>query len=201
MAADNNKKKTLEPNEPAFALWGRRSPNFERRYEESVIKKIADYGKGTTQLTEARGKILGPGYEAFIMAFFIGLYAGRKLTMTTDTSEKKDFGWPIENWSGVDRGGRHKYEDLRFYMFAALVAKSDVNWLGVDEGVIPISEAVTKLIRTMEEYANYGFSVMEDKLRNDPDYFFGNRPFLDIFLDLSSGKRKTNKKTTGPEAL
>jgi hypothetical protein len=33
-----------------------------------------DYGKGVNQYQDVRGKIFGPGYEMFILAFFIGLY-------------------------------------------------------------------------------------------------------------------------------
>ena len=36
----------------------------------------------------------------------------------------------------------------------------------------------------MEEYANYGFSFMEDKLKQE-GYFFSPRAFLDIFLQLT----------------
>ena len=40
----------------------------------------------------------------------------------------------------------------------------------------------------MEEYANYGFSVMEEKLNADKGYFFSHRSFLDIFLQLTKKK-------------
>ena len=42
----------------------------------------------------------------------------------------------------------------------------------------------------MEEYANYGFSIMEEKLREDKGYFFSNRAFLDIFLQLTDKSAK-----------
>ncbi|MBO4529019.1 MAG: hypothetical protein J5767_00095 [Paludibacteraceae bacterium] len=34
----------------------------------------------------------------------------------------------------------------------------------------------------MEEYANWGFHFMEDKLIDDPNYFFRETAFLEIFL-------------------
>ena len=55
-------------------LWEGRDPEFESQYEDSVIRNLCDYGKGTSQYQDARGKVLGAGYEVFIMAFFIGLY-------------------------------------------------------------------------------------------------------------------------------
>lgn len=33
-------------------------------------------------------------------------------------------------------------------------------------------KAVDMLMQTMEEYANWGFHFMEDKLTDDPGYFF-----------------------------
>lgn len=52
----------------------------------------------------------------------------------------------------------------------------------------------------MEEYANYGFSVMEDKLNREPNYFFSNRSFLDIFMQLTTC-REDGDDETGPESL
>ena len=40
------------------------------------------------------------------------------------------------------------------------------------------------LIWVMEEYANYGFFYMEDKLTDNPDYFFRKSAFLDLFLNF-----------------
>ena len=52
----------------------------------------------------------------------------------------------------------------------------------------------------MEEYANYGFSVMAEKLKEDPGYFYSNRSFLDIFLQLTT-KKADNTEDEGPEDL
>ena len=37
-------------------------------------------------------------------------------------------------------------------------------------------------IADMEEYANWGFHFMEDKLTDDPNYFYHETAFLEIFL-------------------
>ena len=52
----------------------------------------------------------------------------------------------------------------------------------------------------MEEYANYGFSVMEDKLHSNPGYFFSHRSFLDIFLQLTN-KQNIEEEGEEPEDL
>lgn len=43
-------------------------------------------------------------------------------------------------------------------------------------------KAVDMLMQTMEEYANFGFHFMEDKLTDDPSYFFRETAFLEVFL-------------------
>ena len=37
-------------------------------------------------------------------------------------------------------------------------------------------------MQTMEEYANWGFHFMEDKLMDNPNYFFRETAFLEVFL-------------------
>ena len=51
-------------------------------------------------------------------------------------------------------------------------------------------KAVDMLMQTIEEYANWGFHFMEDKLIDDPNYFFRETAFLEIFLafDASAGE-------------
>ena len=55
--------------------------------------------------------------------------------------------------------------------------------------------------KVMEEYANYGFSVMEGKLKADPSYFFSHRSFLDIFLQLTNKQSKISTEDEEIEEL
>ncbi len=48
-------------------------------------------------------------------------------------------------------------------------------------------KAVDMLMQTMEEYANWGFHFMEDKLTDDPSYFFRETAFLEVFLAFDAG--------------
>ena len=52
--------------ESLYELWGKRNPEWEERYQDSVISVFSDYGKGVNQYQEVRGKIYGAGYEVFI---------------------------------------------------------------------------------------------------------------------------------------
>lgn len=193
METDNNEE--LQKEELIFDIWGRRTPRFEKKYEQSVLRVISDYGIGASENTEAKGKILGAGYEAYIMAFFIGLYSGKKLPLSDDSDDTKGLGQPMDKWGNLDsKKFRKAYPKLRDYIFNALVAKTDIDWIALDKGTIKVSAVVSKLVSTMEEYANYGFSVMEEKLKNDKTYFFSQRAFLDMFMQLTEKKKDLNEQ-------
>ena len=50
-------------------MWGKKNPQWEEKYQESVISVFADYGKGVNKLNEVKGKTFGAVYEVFILAF------------------------------------------------------------------------------------------------------------------------------------
>lgn len=182
----NNIEELVKQDEKLIDIWGRRNPRFEKKYEQSVLRVISDYGVGASENTGAKGKVLGAGYEPYIMAFFIGLYEDKRLPLSTNTDDLKGLGQPLQFWGNLDsKKYRKAYSGLRSYIFIALVARTDVDWIALDKGDIKVASVITSLIETMEEYANYGFSVMEDKLKEDPGYFYSNRSFLDLFLQMT----------------
>lgn len=169
--------------EKIFDLWGKRDPEWETRYEDSVISIFADYGKGVNKYQEVKGKIFGAGYEVFIIAFFIGLYHNRTKPLVEDRAKRKRFGWSIEHWGNIEsRMGRKPYPQIREYMFVALVAKTDIDWLALDKGDITPRSVVDKLIEKMEQYANFGFDVIQEKLEENPNAFYNELGFLKMFL-------------------
>lgn len=193
----------IDKDEKIFEVWGRRNPRFEKKYETSVLRVISDYGVGASENTGTKGKVLGAGYEPYIMAFFIGLYSGKRLPLSDDSDDLKVLGQPLEKWGNLEnKKYRKAYPDLRNYIFIALVARTEVDWIALDKGDIKVGSVVTNLIGTMEEYANYGFSVMEEKLNDDKSYFFSHRSFLDIFLQLTQKNIDTlDEKQTEVEQL
>ena len=171
--------------ESLYELWGKRNPRWEEKYQDSVINVFADYGKGVNKYNEVKGKTFGAGYEVFIIAFFIGLYSDQKKPLIEDASKVKQFGWAISNWGTQEnRLGRTQYPRLREYMFAALVAKTDVDLIALDKGDVKPSKIVDQLMDTMEQYANFGFDFIKEKLEDDPNYFFKDTAFLRVFLSF-----------------
>lgn len=168
-----------------YELWGKRNPNWEKRYAESIIDVFTDYGRGTTQFSDDRGKIFGAGYEIFIIAFFIGLYSNQTKALTEDKSKIKSYGYPIKNWGNQENKlGRMSYSQIREYMFAALVARTDIDFIALDKGEITPQRVVDQLINKMEQYANFGFDYIHERMEEQPDCFFKEGAFLQLFLEF-----------------
>lgn len=180
--------------ENLFALWGKRNPSWEKRYEESIMGAFTDYSKKYSQFIETRGKIYGAGYEIFIIAFFIGLYSNKTKPLTEDKSKIKVFGHAIMYWGANEdvKLGRASYKQLQYYMFAALIARTDIDFIALDKGEISPRSVVDKLMNKMEEYANFGFDFMKERMEEQPDYFFKDDAFLNLFLDFKKAQEKTD---------
>lgn len=192
-----------EYREDIFDVWGRKTPSYEKHYETEVIKPLADFGVGTNAVSDAKGKILGAAYEVLIMAYFIGLYSKRQKPLG-EYVDIKDCGQPIQYWGNLDsKKGRKAYPKLREYMFMSLVARTpDIDWIALDKGQRTVNETVNMLMLTMEEYINYGLSVLAEKLKEDEGYFYNKNSFLDIFKGLTRPKQDAAEvEEDAPEPL
>ena len=177
--------------ETLYDIWARRNPKWETHFEESLLRAYTDYGIGASEHTESKGKTFGSGYELYIYAFFLGLYAEGKRPLEDKT---KVFGYPIQEWGQVgNKKGRKDYSKIREYIFTALVAKTDVDLIALEKGDITERKAVDLLIDTMEQYANFGFYLMKEKLEANANYFYRNTGFLDMILDLVQPAEKNEE--------
>ena len=89
-------------------------------------------------------------------------------------------------------------------MFVALVARTpDIDWIELDKGKRTVNECVALLMDTMEQYINYGLSVIREKLQEDERYFYSKSSFLDIFKELTHPIVKVDKIISDdiPESL
>ena len=168
--------------ESLFEIWSRRDPNWEIRYQESIMDVFCDYSKGRNSFQAARGKYFGAGYEMFIIAFFIGLYFDQVKPLS---DKVKRFGWPIQKWGNLEyRLGRCPYAKIQKFMFAALVTRTDIDFIALDKGQISSRKVVDMLMDKMEQYANFGFSYILEKMEDDSNFFFKETAFLHLFLSF-----------------
>ena len=173
--------------ESLFDAWGKKNPEWEKKYAELLMEPFTDYGRGTSQYTVSRGKIFGAGYEMFIIGFFIGLYFDKTRKLPEDKSKRKYFGHPIMFWGSQEgklKLGRTSYKKIQEYMFAALVAKTDIDFISLEKGDTNVNDAANSLVDKMEEYANYGFHYLEEMLEDDPNSLFKDSAFLKIFTSF-----------------
>lgn len=181
--------------ESLFDAWSKKNPEWEKKYTEILMEPFTDYGRGTSQYTVSRGKIFGAGYEMYIIGFFIGLYFDKTRKLPDDKSKRKDFGHPIMFWGSQEgklKLGRTSYKKIQEYMFAALVAKTDIDFISLEKGEMSVNDAANSLKNKMEEYANYGFHYLEEMLENDPNSLFKDSAFLKIFTSFISEDIKEN---------
>lgn len=175
--------------ESLFDAWSKKNPEWEKKYEDLLMEPFTDYRRGTSQYSVSRGKIFGAGYEMFIIGFFIGLYFDNTRKLPDDKSKRKDFGHPIMFWGSQEgklKLGRTSYKKIQEYMFAALIARTDIDFISLEKGEISVNDAANSLKHKMEEYANYGFHYLEDMLEDDPNCLFKDSAFLKIFTSFIS---------------
>lgn len=167
-----------------YNMWVKKDPQWEARYEE-LMRDFVNYGKGVNQYSSDKGVLFGAAYELYIVAFFIGLYNDRRKKLNADRLKQKHFGWAIENWGNFDRkSNKVNYSDLMNYVFAALIARTDIDFIALDKGEISAQKVVSDMMDTMEEYANWGLYYIEDQRTYNPNAFFNETGFLSVFLDI-----------------
>ena len=80
---------------------------------------------------------------------------------------------------------RKAYPQLRNYMFMALLARTDIDYIALDKGELQVQRAVADLKKKMEEYANFGFDYIHEKLEEDSNWLSRGSSLLDTFLSFT----------------
>lgn len=139
-----------------YETWlNRMDSYYEERYYEPVIEELCQYHGGSAEARDGKGKIFNAGYEVFIYAFFLGLYYGERTPLK---GSKRKFRMEMATWGRKStEAGRKDYTVLQKYVFAALIAKTDIDLIELDKGGITNDEACDRLMTTLNEYANTGF--------------------------------------------
>lgn len=154
--------------------------NFEERFLEPIIKRYSYWHGGTSDSVESKGRSFNAAYEVYIYAFFLGLYANERRPLD---GKKRHFSMEMKRWGNVSEDrfkNRKAYPIIQKYVFAALIAKTEIDLLAIDRGDLSIDSGVNELMKTLCEYANGGFYLMADKMENVPDYFDVNSAFIDF---------------------
>ena len=143
---------------------------YETIFHAPIVNAFCQWHSGTDKGRDDKGLIFNAGYEAFLYAFFVGLYRNERRPLVGQT---RSFSMEVFRLGDVnDRNtGRKKYTEIQQNIFAALIAKTDLNLVEYDRGNITADEAVSKLMTTLNEYAYAGFYAINDKMSQQEDYF------------------------------
>ncbi len=164
-----------------FNLWKTRVPQYNPEFQ-SILEYLGRKGGGSEEDREQQGKTFSTLYEVYIYAFFLGLYNGEKVEIEKGI-DKKNFGQPIEYWGKMKAVGRKDYSEIQEYLFAAVIAKSDIDLIKLENAdKSKVESAVRKLIREMEAYANAGFIILQDLYENNRNFLFSKENFVSMIL-------------------
>lgn len=150
---------------------------YEEKFFEPIVNDFCQYHGGTMEGRVGKGKTFNAGYEVFIYAFFLGLYSGERRPLI---GKKRKFRMEMKTWGNVNQKGRRNYSKIQQYVFAALVAKTDIDFIALDKGEIVIEDVCSMLMDTLNEYANQGFYIIAEKMEKNPKFFYESKSFLSL---------------------
>ena len=152
---------------------------YETIFHMPIVNAFCQWHSGTDKGRDDKGLIFNAGYEAFIYAFFVGLYRNERRPLVGQT---RSFSMEIFRLGDVStrNTGRKKYTEIQQNIFAALIAKTDLDLVEYDKGNITADEAISKLMTTLNEYANAGFYAINEKMSHQEDYFMSSKNVLEF---------------------
>jgi len=159
-----------------FDRWASQAPKYDKIYE-ALFVKLARKGSGTEEGKEDAGKIFSNNYELYIYAFFLGLYGNFRMPIE---GEKIDFSHEIKHWGKKGKQyDRKDYTVLQHYIFMALVAKTDLDFIALENAEEnEIKKGARQLREEFAEYTNAGLLMLQEQYETDKIVFNEKRWFL-----------------------
>lgn len=153
------------------------------RYATSRVKLIERFAnKGARKSDFVQ---FGPIYQLYEYAFILGFHRKLRIPLPTSSSDKSDFA-PFEKWNG---------EGIVNYILMLLLSHSPtVEEINLDFQIMEhendeeVKEKFNKLINILEEYANGGFSLIQEKFDSNPYFFNDSFAFTILLKEISEGK-------------
>jgi hypothetical protein len=155
-------------------------PRYANIYKD-LIASLANKGNRKTEYIQ-----FGPIYQIYIYAFFIGIHRNERISLPSRESTT-DF---LEL-------GKWKPDSLVHFILMSLFSNdSDLgisNWNDLEDMEDNnIDSFVRTLVKTIEEYANTGFSYLQTRFEEDRNIFNETYVFADILKDIVEDKVKTD---------
>ncbi len=171
--------------ENLFDKWKTKIPKYSIEFKDTLFKSLSQkYGaEGDKKIS--LGKHFSTNYELYMYAFFLGLYNDEFMPIP-ESVKKVDFSHHIQHWGSKTTTLRKDFTKLQEYIFAALIAKTDIDFIALDKGDESEEDAVKKLIYTMESYTNGGLTLIKEKMEDNSTYFLNPTAFLDMIVKTTN---------------
>jgi hypothetical protein len=163
-------------------LWKDNIPNYGENFKK-LFESLAKKGSlGGDQ--KALGRHFDTNYEFYIFAFFYGLYNNEFIELAN--VKKVNFGQAIKFWGNKSSPIRKDFSHLQNFIFAALIAKTEFDFLALERGDLDPSDVIKKLMVTLEGFTNGGLTLIEEKMSESPNFFLLSPAFLDMIVEIKS---------------
>jgi hypothetical protein len=156
-------------------LLGNRAPVYDLRFEDMIKKlTVTQGGQAGTSDTSTRyveAKFFMTRYEIYMFCVFHGIKNNYKLTIPDGSQTTKFI--EIKYW---------KPDEIRDYLIMSIIGLSDINLIELDSmNEDELSKIATKLKTDIEQYANGGFSLLQNKYdENNEEFSFNENVFIEM---------------------
>ena len=168
--------------ENLFDKWKTKIPKYSEEFKDTLFKSLSEKFGAEGDKKVSLGKHFSTNYELYTYAFFLGLYYNEYSPIPSNV-KKVDFSNHIMAWGSKSNvPGRKDFTKLQEYIFAALIAKSNIDFIALEKGEITEDEVVKELIVSMEAYTHGGLTLIKEKLEDNSSYFLNPTSFLDMIV-------------------
>lgn len=162
-----------------FDLWKEKVPNYGVNFKPLFELVALNGAQGGNRM--GLGKHFDTNYELYMYAFFLGLYEN-EFSPIPQGVNKVNFSHHIKFWGNKTNTSRNDFSVLQKYMFAAIVAKTDIDFIALEKGVKSADEVVKDLMNTFESYTNGGLTLIQEKMEANPNYFLQSTAFMNMIV-------------------
>jgi hypothetical protein len=166
-----------------FELWKEKIPNYADNFKPlfELVALKGSLGGNRVGL----GKHFDTNYELYLYAFFLGLYKN-EFTPIPEKTKKENFKHHIKHWGSKNSSLRKDFVYLQKYMFAAVVAKTEIDFISLEKGVISEEEIIKKLMYTFESYTNGGLTLIQEEMNENSNRFLQSTAFMNLLIPVPS---------------
>ena len=156
-----------------------RRPQYAKKYIPT-LERFANKGHSRSDYTQ-----FGPIYQIFMYAFMIGFHQRERMPLPKSPDERTTF-LEIGKWQPTETVN---------YLLMTLIAHDPIrDELDFDLMVMEemeeeeVKEKFRGLIRIMEEHANAGLAIIEERFESDRYFFQDPFAFIRLLKEVADGK-------------